>query len=266
MSRVAELLERAGAREFVGTQRLDFHLLLFVTEGSAEHVVDFTVHSLREGTVLWIRPGMTHAWGDLSAFDGYVLAFPDGMFDARVETLGQISCPYGPRHWTFDTALWERMSGQVRVLSELVADSVMDDELRRSVTRSALESVLLQLRSLADPAEPVAASTPVFLEFWDAVEAHFARRHSVAEYAKLLGYSTRTLARASAESVGKSPKQVIDDRILLEARRLLAHSELSIGRIGAALGFADQSNFGSWFTARAGVRPADFRRALRAAA
>ena len=100
------------------------------------------------------------------------------------------------------------------------------------------------------------------MAFRDAVERDFAVEHSVAGYASRLGYSVRTLSRATRSATGVSPKELVDARILLEAKRLLAHTDLPIARVGASLGFTDPSNFTAWFTTRERLSPASFRSAL----
>lgn len=82
-----------------------------------------------------------------------------------------------------------------------------------------------------------------------------ARRRRARE----LGWSPRTLAWATARARGMTPKQIIDERLVLEARRLLAHSARPVHRVGAALGFEDASNFTAWFRQRAGALPSRFR-------
>ncbi|KOG90185.1 transcriptional regulator, partial [Streptomyces varsoviensis] len=67
--------------------------------------------------------------------------------------------------------------------------------------------------------------------FRAAVERGFATSHRVADYARTLGYSPRTLSHASLAAAGVGAKEFIDRRVVLEAKRLLAHSELPAARI-----------------------------------
>ena len=82
----------------------------------------------------------------------------------------------------------------------------------------------------------------------------------MAYYAQRLGYTTRTLARATADAAGVSPKIFIDARVLLEAKRLLVHTDLSVGRIAIHLGFSEPTNFTKFFCRHAGVSPEAFRK------
>lgn len=100
---------------------------------------------------------------------------------------------------------------------------------------------------------------PVARAFVELVERCFQSIHTVEEYAAVLGYSARTIARASVEATGLTPKQVIDARLVLEARRLLAYTDLSVHAVGRRLGFDDAANFCRFFTRATGMSPGTFR-------
>jgi AraC-like DNA-binding protein len=80
-----------------------------------------------------------------------------------------------------------------------------------------------------------------------------------------MGYSVRTVTRACLAATGRSAKQVIDDRVTLEAMRLLAVTDDPIADIGRRLGFPEPTNFGRFFHREAGTSPGAFRSAQRAA-
>jgi AraC-like DNA-binding protein len=84
----------------------------------------------------------------------------------------------------------------------------------------------------------------------------------VADYADRLGYSVRTLTRASAAATGRSARELVDARIALEAKRLLAYTDLPASAVGRRLGFSEPTNFGKFFLRRTGITPAAFRRGL----
>ncbi len=91
------------------------------------------------------------------------------------------------------------------------------------------------------------------------MERDFATVHSVTAYADALGYSRRTLARVVRAATGETPKAFIDKRVVLEAKRLLAHTDLPTARVGAAVGFPDAANFSKFFQQHTDTAPAAFR-------
>ena len=84
--------------------------------------------------------------------------------------------------------------------------------------------------------------------------------------ARALGYSTRTLSRASMDAAGVGAKEYIDRRVLLEAKRLLAHGDQPAAKIAARLGFSSATNFTKFFHQRTGTSPLAFRHAVRGTA
>ncbi|WP_411133637.1 helix-turn-helix transcriptional regulator [Streptomyces sp. C10] len=117
----------------------------------------------------------------------------------------------------------------------------------------------LVLRVLpAEPAEPPTGRPhehTVFHRYRAAVEERFTRHHHVRDYASALGYGPRTLTRATRAATGLGAKQFLDQRILLEAKRLLAHTDLPAARCAEHLGFHDAANFTTFFRRQAGLSP-----------
>ena len=261
--RVSEMVARVGAEEFVGLQRLEFHALVVVTHGSERHMVDFADHELVPGSVLWLRPGQVQGWGDTKAFDGHVLIWPAGLVDPAVDRLVGVESAYGPREWHLGEAARAELEPLLAMLDRLSPDESLPRELRSATLAHLLETLLLRLAGLAGTAGSTDSLPEPFVAFREMVEREHARWHDVREYADALGWSARTLARATARAAGVTPKRMIDDRILLETRRLLAHTDQPVHRVGSALGFDDPSNFTAWFTHRAGVRPSKFRARMR---
>lgn len=98
--------------------------------------------------------------------------------------------------------------------------------------------------------------------FIQALEACFAKEHHLQYYVRLLGYSDSTISRACLAAEGRSAKEVISRRVLLEAKRLLAHSTASVAEVAYQLGFSEATNFVKFFRRNAGVTPKDFRQGM----
>jgi AraC-like DNA-binding protein len=145
---------------------------------------------------------------------------------------------------------------------------VNGEDIPIGVLRHQLYALLLRLSRLEPEGGPTvaAADNELFARFRAAVDERFALTRQVEDYAKLLGCSVRTLTRASLAATGRTAKQLVDDRVALEAKRLLAESDLSAAEIGARLGFSEATNFGRFFARTVGCSPMAFRAAARAAA
>ena len=113
-------------------------------------------------------------------------------------------------------------------------------------------------RADREPA-PVGPSHEAYGWFRDHIQDHFHEWHKVSDYAERLGYSSRTLNRLARQYTGLSAKQLIDERVVLEAKRLLAHGDGAASEIALSLGFDDASNFSSYFRRHTHMTPGTFR-------
>lgn len=249
---------RADEAFFRRPRRPDFHHLFLCTEGVGHHTIDFERVALAAGSVVHVRPGQVHAFGWNADLDGVLLMFaPEALLAEpsrfRIRLPARLRLEAQDRPWVaegFRTLLAEYGRTDGTALSE-----------RR--LQHLLAALVLQLGGLVDRARPAvpapADQLALFQLFQEEVEGRFLETRAVADYARRLGYSGRTLVRAAASAGGTSPKAVIAARVLLEAKRLLVHTDLAIGRIALYLGFSEATNFTKFFRKGAGTSPEGFR-------
>ena len=99
----------------------------------------------------------------------------------------------------------------------------------------------------------------MFLRYRAAVEEHVTVWHQVADYTRVTGYDRRTLTRATRAATGVGAKEIPDQRTLLEAKRLLAHTDLPVSGCARRLGFRDAANFTTFFQRGTGQPPSTWR-------
>lgn len=261
---LSELRRRVGGG-FTAPQRADFHHLIATATGTLRQEVDFATYDASPGSWLWVRPGQVQKWGDLTDVEGYLVLFERDFLDpatvvmARLEALGNPVLYDAVDDHAVGLAV-EHLAHEFRTAFGTSPLNVHIATLRH------LLSVLV-LRLAHQPGALVAQSETgdTFRRFRDAVERDFTTTHHVADYAKSIGYSPRTLNRATASAVGTTAKELIDDRVMLEAKRRLAHSDDTAARIAAHLGFSSATNFAKYFQSRSGQSPIRFRNAVRSA-
>jgi len=106
---------------------------------------------------------------------------------------------------------------------------------------------------------PPGRTGEILRAFERLLEQRYRERLTTEQAAASLGWSSRTLSRACLAGLGRTPKQLIDARVLLEARRLLANTDQTIVDISRQLGFTDPSAFGLFFRRLDGATPGTFR-------
>ncbi|MGY0487545.1 helix-turn-helix domain-containing protein [Streptomyces sp. WG-D5] len=244
--------------------RIDFHVLLFFRAGPVRHMIDFTEYEVGAGDVLWIRPGQVHGFSTQDAYVGTALTMQPGFLPrAIVEATGLYRYDRPPLLHPEAAQLAALDASLEQLRREYLDTSTLPLSLHTAVLRHTLTALMLRVAHVSAQAAAEDDGTPqqdtTFTRFRTAVEQGFTTNHSVSAYADELGYSRRTLVRAVRAATGLTPKAFIDRRVVLEAKRMLAHTELPVGRIGVAVGFADSANFSKFFQQHVGVSPAGFR-------
>jgi AraC-like DNA-binding protein len=235
--------------------RPSFHALLLATAGHGTVEVDFEARTCRPGTLLWIRPGQA------------LRLKPNGLaasvvtFDGRLAGDHWRDQPEAPSSWQLEG------EDEDAVISEF-AQLAVDCERHRAgpiaadLLRHQLSVILLRIALLTRPSVQVGAEARTFARFRRRLESGHPRSRRVEDYAEEMGCSVRTLTRASLAVTGRTAKQVVDDRVALEARRLLACTPQSVAEVGRELGFPEPTNFGRFFHREAGMSPGQFRAEL----
>lgn len=265
------LRARVAAASLGKVHRLDFHQLICVTEGGCTHAIDFEPIHCEPGTVLLHRPSQTQQYDTSSPWDGWHLLFRSefllgplaqsrGVGSAEADLIGILEGL--PCHLVLPQAEFRIVSA---ALAQVQADSVREAPLAQvhALLRHQLSALLIRLHLASqDAARPLAAAAEQvrFRRFQQLLESSFHDWHQVADYANVLGCTERTLTRTTQRMAGVTAKAFIAARISLEAKRLLAHTALSVVDISDRLGFDDPSNFTKFFKRVTGGLPLALRR------
>ncbi|WP_107483491.1 helix-turn-helix domain-containing protein [Streptomyces humi] len=242
-----------------GTQRADFHVLAVVDAGHGTVTVDFLHHPLEERSAVWIPPGAVHRWDDIAGVAGHLVLFvPTAPVTHATREL--VASPDLVAHWRLPDADWPFVETARDHL--LLEASAPPGNAPAELPRILLSALIARLRP---PHAQAGFTHPVFPLFRASVEAHFREHHAAGYYARTLGYAPRTLSRAVQQVTGRTAKAYIVDRIVLEAKRLLAHDGLTAARCATTLGFPDASNFSVFFRKATGMRPGAWQAAVTVA-
>lgn len=251
------LIDRMGDTHFRSAQRVSFGLVFLAHRGRGRHTVDFDPIRLLPGRMVLVWPGQVQQWHVSRTVEASVV-------------LAQGSLPPMKRRASGLAPYADLGSDSRKTATDLVA-ALAREQNRFEPTASSVELItalfepLIGLfRRAALQSEPVAAP-PAYLAFRDAIEAEVGRSRNVRDYVARLGYSERTVNRACRLATGLTAKGVLDERLRLEAKRLLAHSDSGIASVAAALGFSEATNFNKFFARGTGVLPSEFRRQVRSA-
>lgn len=138
-------------------------------------------------------------------------------------------------------------------------DHIQGEMLRVMLKRLLIKSTRLIKDSLTDPEIP-STQLDLVRKYHLLVEQHFKEKHQVADYADLLFKSPKTLSNLFKKIGDKSPLKIINERIILEAKRLLLFSDKNAEEISYELGYREAAHFSKFFKSQIGVPPATFKR------
>jgi AraC-like DNA-binding protein len=262
--RVSDLRQRTSAAEIRAPHRYDFYMLVCVTKGSPTQWVDFLPVPCGPGSLLVLRPGQVHGLGDGQDWDGWLALFRSEFLPSTSDLVAALGLDRLPDHLQLNP---DDFAATTEILGRMQLDATRSAPTKdiHALLRYQLSAMLWRLCTLTDQQADAITSRGLqrFARFRRLVDQNHARWHQVAEYAKALGCTEKSLTRAAQEASGHHAKAVIASRITLEAKRLLAHTDRPIYLIAEGLGFAEATNFAKFFRRETGLTPAKFRASNR---
>ena len=240
-----------------------FQLLLLI-EGGAQLRLEDRIEDVHAPFAVAIPSGVAHAFHFTPGTRGFVLTIEEVMLVRRSARAG------GPGALLTQPALVDlsvapEQSNRLITLIEQIALEFRDGgratgAVLQWLAGTALVLLLRQTENMARKQIGGAREAAEFQRFRDLVESHYKDHWPVTRYASTMGMSESRLSRICHASTGRSPLQVIQERILVEARRRLRHVAGSVSMLAYELGFEDPAYFWRFFRRMTGMTPAAFRR------
>lgn len=262
----SDLRRRVSAEQILALYHYSFHTLICVTEGAVTQIVDFQPVRCAAGSLLVLRPGQVHSFGSIEGWDGWMVLFRAEFLPSQTQTTADLLPVLGldrlPDHLSLSTDDFAAVSGAVARMQQDAASAARPKDLH-ALLRYELCALLVRLAILQDQhmGTEIARSPGVqrYARFRRLVEQNYAGWHRVSAYAAALGCTEKSLTRAALETTGQSAKSVITARIVLEAKRLLVHTDRPVYLIAEGLGFAEATNFAKFFKREVDLTPIEFR-------
>ena len=245
-------------------QRPAFHMIYLGTRGKGHIVVDFTPTPVGAGFLTFVAQGRVHHFLPEPGVDAVLMVFSPEFLDLEPRAVDPLRAP------AVLSPAWERPALAVgkdpemtRLVAMLEAEHARPgDSLQAPILQALLRAVLLRAERLARASDRPPPPTEL-ARFFTIVERDHLTTRSVAHYAKHAGLSTRTLGELLVQHTGRSTKQVIDGRVVLELKRLLAHTDLSVKELADRAGFAEPTNLVKFFKLHTNTTPQAFRLSLQ---
>lgn len=242
-----------------------YHLVLF-TKGKGSHTIDFEKFPVKPFQVYFMIPGQVHSWHFEGGVDGYIVHFNEALFTAFLH-----NSHYLERFYFFQGAaengicqLPAGIHTQVVGLFEtMLAEMVEGKEQNLDMIRlKLLEFFITVDRNCTGTKKANIPQQKLTLlrSFQALIDKHFRDIRLPKEYAELLYVTPNHLNALCQDLLGKTAGDVIRDRVLLEAKRLLTNANMTVTEIAYDLNFDDNSYFNRFFRKYVGMTPDAFRK------
>ena len=244
--------------------RHDYEEILVLQTGQPQHVIDFTKEILHTPLVVYVAKGKIHKFIPDADTTGWVIQYqgellPDNRFNFYCNFLDSI-------HYRFKE---NECLEQLTTLCGLMYQAYQHEQKDMNFIIHLLAAFLSRLESenkknlLADNGNGN-NQLVTFNNFLKIVEENYKRPVGVDFYAEKLFMSARNLNNITRSIFNKSVSEIVENRKLIEAKKLLTHSGLSVSEIGYELGFNEKAYFTRVFTKKVGINPSGFRTEMQA--
>lgn len=251
-------------RSLIFPHRHSFYQVLYITKAGGDHVIDFRTYPVKHGMVFFLPPGQIHEWKFDEHTDGVLVNFGEPFFSTFLASSGYLNdlplFSRSGRHCTAD------LSAHIPAIDQLFRQILSEYLNREENCFDMIRALLLQVFLLAGRVLQTMEERKApwqyrqLITFEHLVEQYYTQKKLPKQYAGMMFITPNYLNALCTKLTGRSAGDLIRNRILLEAKRLLAHSGLSVQEIAWQLSFENSSYFSRFFKKYEKVTPEEFKK------
>jgi AraC family transcriptional activator of pobA len=246
--------------------RAQFYHIIWIKKGRGTHFADFKPIEVKNNILIFIPQNSVNRFDPEGEYEGKAIIFTDEFFCKNESDIQYLRSTMLFRDlYDIATINVQCEEKELSKTLEIMENEFLSskDNVQSNILHNLLHVFLLQaereIRKQGFKELKSGINLNYLIQFKDFLEENFKEIKSVNQYADKLSISEKQLHKATTSLLDKTPKQIIDERILLEAKRLLAHSNLSIKEIAYDLGYEEPTNFIKYFKKHTESTPSEFR-------
>ena len=248
-------------------ERINFNLLIYFTEGTGKHYIDFKEFTYKPGTMFFLSNGRIQRYLTNNKAKGFLILFTDNFLLRDKPDIELFSNFYLFNDYLTSPKL-QLENSELHQINNLIDDFNKQfiaslDFAKNDILRGLLKVLLLELERKKRPTSENMVfnkNTILFNKLKKLVDQNFINERGVSFYAEKLFVSEKKLSLLTHQFVGKPIKTFINDRTVLEIKRRLSYTTDPIKEIGYDLGFDDPTNFNKFFKRYVKLTPQQFRK------
>jgi AraC-like DNA-binding protein len=248
-------------------QKNDFFQIILITAGTGVQYIDLQAYEVKAGDIVFINTWQQYRWSFNASTQGYLLSFTPSFITQFVsDHLFVHDLPFFKRFTSHHLVeLGDELKDILLIAMErILKEYETEDGEYINLIRTYLLEVLLLCKKEIDQTALTSLtfikSNDLIKSFESLIDKHFYEYRFPKEYAKVLLVTPNYLNAMCQKVKQKSAGDMIRDRILIECKRLLLHTNLSASEIAYQLNFKDNSYFSRFFKKHIGIAPDEFRR------
>ncbi|MGZ5254493.1 MAG: AraC family transcriptional regulator [Flavitalea sp.] len=246
--------------------RHNFYFILLLQSGEGIHEIDFIPHKVTDRSVFMLRPGQVHHLQLKAGASGYLVEFDTEFYRPSDKLSAQRLRKASSKNFCeFEASRFKKLHS---FLANIFEECINKQEGYKDAIRAGLEIFFIEyVRQSENPnatdIHKTAYTQERFEEFTELLEKHVATQKQVTHYTGLMSLSSYQLNEITKAAVGKTASALIDEYILLEAKRYLLATPGQVKEIADHLGYEDPSYFIRFFKKHTGYSPDAFRKNFR---
>lgn len=242
--------------------RHDFYFVLFIKNGTGEHEIDFIKHKVDNYSVFFIRPGQVHQLKLKKGTTGFMLQFTPDFYAPRENPASVVLRKVSNKnHCHLSSARFDKID---LFLQAIFQEFTQKQARYKEVVKASLEIIFIELVRQSSNPNKVANEAKLYTQerleaLQDLLEKNIHSKKQVSEYAEMLSitpYQLNTITKASLQKTGS---ELINEHIILEAKRMLIGTGNQVNQVADMLGYEDPSYFIRFFKKQTGFTPEAFR-------
>lgn len=245
--------------------RHDFYVTVIFTKGSGIHEIDFQKYSVSEGSLFFLSPGQVHSWELSPDTDGYIFFFSQPYYEMhyvnqKLKNFPFFNSPSFSRKLQFQS---NELTDVIRLFEAIQNEHQSQNVMKQSFILSLITQIYIQsVREFAKDDEKTSATSVSYFkhyqDFENLLEESFTSQKSISFYASQLNISAKHLNRITQTVMQKTASEIITERVILEAKRMLIYLDEGLVEIAFRLGYEEYSYFARMFRKNSGITPSQF--------
>lgn len=242
----------------------DCYLIVIITQGAGSHTIDGEHFKIEAPCIFLLIPGQIHSFEFTKTIQGFAVYFTMDFYlhYARERHFDKIPFFRTAQPQSFVKTDAESMKFISVLLEEMLKELTLDLKAKEEVLRNFLDILLIRINRLWSHQKLIPGKITSVVQIrrlLRLIETHYKKIKTPGEYARLMNLTPNHLNTMCRQSLRRTVTELIHDRIILEAKRLLAYTDWGVKKIADHIGFKDSSYFLRLFKKKMGMTPDQFR-------